>query len=340
MWEQGQRFDRRDAMKLAGLAAAGAWLGSGSLASVRAAAPAGVGPRAATGRSLRLAHLTDIHVQPERRAGQGFAACLKHVSELSDRPELVITGGDLIFDAFAQEHARTKMLWDLYTSTVRDGCGIPIEHTLGNHDIWGWNKGKSKTTGSESGWGKKWFCEVAGREKSYFALDRGAWRIFVLDSVNTHPKNPDGYIGLLDEEQMAWLQAELGALGEGRHAAVVSHIPILSLCAMVFDGNAKQDSLRWEVSAGNMHIDGAKLHKLFRDSGRVRLCLSGHIHKLDRVEMDGVTYICDGAVSGSWWEGRKQRCDEGYGVIDLMDDGTFRHEYVTYGWKAEPEAAK
>jgi Icc protein len=48
-----------------------------------------------------------------------------------------------------------------------------------------------------------------------------------------------------------------------------------------------------------------------------------------------VTYICDGAVSGAWWKGRNHECDEGYGLINLYDDGTFDHAYQTYGWLAK-----
>ena len=55
---------------------------------------------------------------------------------------------------------------------------------------------------------------------------------------------------------------------------------------------------------------------------------------IERIDLDGVSYICDGAVSGAWWKGAKERCPEGYGVFDLFDDGTFKHEYVAYGWKA------
>jgi len=288
-------------------------------------------------RVARIAHMTDIHVQSERRADAGLVACLKHLADSHDRPDLIITGGDLIFDSFAQEHARTKSLWEMHARSFRDHAPVPVVHTLGNHDIWGWNKGKSKTTGVEPGWGKKWFCQMAERDKPYAAFDKGAWRIIQLDSVHTDPRDPHGYIGKLDEEQMAWLEAEIRAIPEGRYAAIVSHIPILSLCAMVFDGSANQKELRWEVGAGNMHIDGVKLHKLFAaNAGKVKLCLSGHIHKLDRVEMDGITYICNGAVSGAWWQGRKDRCDEGYGAVELFDDGTFKNDYVTFGWKAEP----
>jgi 3',5'-cyclic-AMP phosphodiesterase len=329
-------MNRRDALRVAGLGAAGLALGLSASPGLGAAARGRVpSTPSAPPRTLRLAHLSDIHVQPELRGDAGLAACLKHVSSLKDRPDLVITGGDLIFDGFAQEHARTQALWDLYTRVFKDSCGIEVQHTLGNHDIWGWHKSKSKTTGDEARWGKRWFCEIAGRDKTYQVLDRGRWRIIQLDSVHTDPRNPDGYIGKLDEEQMAWLESQIRSTAEDRHVAIVSHIPILSLCALVFDGNAKQKELRWEVSAGNMHIDGARLHRLFRDTRRVKLCLSGHIHKLDKVEMDGVTYICNGAVSGAWWKGRKDRCDEGYGVVDLFDDGSFQNTYATYGWKAE-----
>ena len=83
-----------------------------------------------------------------------------------------------------------------------------------------------------------------------------------------------------------------------------------------------------------MHSDAGRLRRLFLNHPRVKVCVSGHIHQVDRVKFTGVTYICDGAVSARWWKGRNAECDEGYGVIDLNPDGTFAHEYVTYGWKA------
>ncbi|MEX2092204.1 MAG: hypothetical protein WD971_05980, partial [Pirellulales bacterium] len=73
---------------------------------------------------------------------------------------------------------------------------------------------------------------------------------------------------------------------------------------------------------------------LFAKHPNVKLCISGHLHLLDRVDYNGVTYLCNGAVSGNWWGGRHKDCDEGYAVVDLYDDGTFEHEYVKYGWKA------
>lgn len=336
------RMNRREALRLAGLGLGAAALGGGCARNEprsAAAASAGAASSAAGERVVRLAHLTDIHVQPELKADQGLAACLRHVSSLGaqdgGKPDLVVTGGDLVFDSFAQPQERTRELWSMYDRVFKDHCGVPVQHTLGNHDIWGWNKSKSKTSGSETRWGKRWFCEMAGRDRTYQAFDRGPWRIIQLDSVHTDPRDGDGYIGKIDEEQMAWLDGELAALGEGRYAAIISHIPILSMCAIAFDQHVKPNKLMWEIGPGGMHIDAMSLHKRFVKSGRVKLCLSGHIHKLDRVELGGVTYLCDGAVSGAWWKGPGDRCDEGYALIDLFADGTFEREYRTYGWKAE-----
>ena len=42
-------------------------------------------------RVLRLAHFCDVHVQPEKRAAQGFAAALAHAQEASEAAVVVTT---------------------------------------------------------------------------------------------------------------------------------------------------------------------------------------------------------------------------------------------------------
>jgi len=116
---------------------------------------------------------------------------------------------------------------------------------------------------------------------------------------------------------------------------IVSHIPIYSICAVDHDGKIKDGD--WSVVGAVMHTDAQAIMASFRKNANVRLCLSGHIHMLDRIEFHGVTFICDGAVSGAWWKGQEDRCVEGYGVIDLFDDGSFEHAYHTYGWQARAE---
>jgi Icc protein len=64
----------------------------------------------------------------------------------------------------------------------------------------------------------------------------------------------------------------------------------------------------------------------------VKLCISGHVHLQDRVDYLGMSFVCDGAVSGNWWGGAHQECHEGFGVFDLYENGTFAHQYIDYGW--------
>ncbi|MFM9994865.1 MAG: metallophosphoesterase family protein [Phycisphaerales bacterium] len=322
-------ISRRDMVKFTGAALAA--LGAGGMTG-RAHAAAPSRPAAARARVMRLAHLTDFHIQPERRAAEGAAACLRHVQS-EHKPDLIFTGGDLIMDGFAADEARTKLQWELLVKTLKDECSTPIAHCLGNHDIWGWHKGESKTSGNEPLWGKKWATDQLALDRPYHALDRAGWRLFALDSVRPDPLDANGYIGALDDEQFDWLTRELAATPKTTPVLLVSHIPILT-ATVVLGGPNKETGLR-QVTSGLLHADSPKLRELFAKHPNVKLCLSGHMHRIDRVDFRGVTYLCNGAVSGNWWKGRHHECDEGYAVIDLFDDGSFEHRYVTYGWKAE-----
>ncbi|MBY0263459.1 MAG: metallophosphoesterase [Phycisphaerales bacterium] len=334
--DHARTLSRRSALKagLGGMAALGAasllsGCAAGGQKSAAAATPAG------RTRVLRLAHLTDWHIQPERGAFDGVAACLRHCQSLPDKPEIIVSGGDLIMDGYGADHARTRKQWDLFNSVVKDECSLPIEHTLGNHDIWGWDKAGSKTTGAEAGWGKRWACEMVGRERPYTVRDFSGVRLVILDSVHPDPRDPKGYLGRLDDEQFDWLERTLRDAPAGSPVVVVSHIPILT--ATVFGpskGKIASDDHR--VSIGQMHADSPRLMELFERSPNVKACLSGHMHLLDRVEYRDVTYLCNGAVSGSWWGGPRGKLPEGYALVDVYSDGSVEREYVGYGWTARP----
>lgn len=324
-----QRPTRRDALKLTGFAA-GLALG---LPALPARAGLSLPARPDRRRIARVAHLTDVHVQPERRAGDGLAACLRHVRELKDKPDLIITGGDHVYDSCEADEARTKLQWELWSKVVKDECAIPIQSCLGNHDAWGWNKTRSKTTGEEALYGKKWAMDVLKIPQRYRSLDLPAagggegWHIVVLDSI--FPQG-DSYIGQLDEEQFEWLKGDLAAADPNVPVMVVSHIPILAVCVF-FKGGPERST---DVAPARMHTDAGRLKDLFLKHPNVKLCISGHIHLVDHVTYDGVTYLCNGAVSGNWWKGRHQECEEGYALLDLFNDGSFERQYVAYGWKA------
>ena len=271
-------------------------------------------------RVLRIAHLTDIHVQPEGKAPLGFEKCLEHAQ--SKKPDLILTGGDLIMDALAASRESTQQQWDVFFRVLKANASVPVKHSIGNHDVWGW--GDRAKYATEPGFGKKWACDLLGLAKPYYSFDQAGWHIVVLDS--THPVDGNGYTARLDEEQFEWLASDLASTK--KPVMVLSHIPILGVCSQ-FDGQNEKTG-NWVIPGSYVHIDARRIKDLFLKHKNVKLCISGHEHQLDSVVYNGVTYICNGAVSANWWNGRYFECDYGYALVDLFDDGTFANTYVPY----------
>ena len=313
---------RRDVLKTAAGVVAAALIGGGFPRAARGQST----PPAGRKRSLRIAHLTDIHVAPERHAAEGLATCLHHLQE-HHRPDLILTTGDAIMDSMGADQSRTQTLWDLSQRIWKAECGVPVEHSIGNHDIWGVDKKGSKTTGTEPLYGKKWIMSLHGWERPYRSFDRAGWHFIALDTVWF---DDNGYRGHIDDEQFEWLQHDLAQVAPQTPVLAFGHIPILSAAAY-FKSQAEKSG-NWKVPASVMSIDARRLKDLFYKHRNVKVCLSGHLHLVDRVDYLGVGYVCGGAVSGGWWKGNNQECEPGYGVIDLYDDGTFENQYVPYGW--------
>ena len=320
-----QGISRRDAMKAIGAAAI-----VGSLpGAVRATPQAAALP---SSKKLRIAHMTDFHVQPERRANEGMIAALQHAQSLKDQPQLIVTGGDSIMDAFESDDARTKIQWDIWRSAIKNECGVPVKSCIGNHDIWGWNKAKSKATGNEPNYGKQRAVEMLEIPARHYAHDLpNNWKLIVLDSVQSD--GGSSYRAFIDPEQLGWLQGELRSTPAAKSIVILSHIPIMAAAAILWAKQNEQGD--FTISGAYVHQDVQKLKTLFAAHPNVKLCVSGHLHHVDRADYNGVTYLCNGAVCGNWWKGRHKDTDEGYAVLDLFDDGRFEHQYVKYGWRAQ-----
>jgi len=285
-------------------------------------------------RVLRFAHPTDIHVQPELRGAQGMDQAFKHLMGLKDKPEMILVGGDLPMDTASADYARSSMLWKLYLQILKDNvpASMPIHHTIGNHDIWGRDEAACHATGKEPYYGKQWYLENFEYPKTYYSFDQAGWHFIILDSFDLIPHSKD-YIARIVGEQLAWFKADLAATPATTPIVVVTHVPIVSI-SNFFDESAEIDQ-DVTVMHTRIHMDFQDLDALFTQYRNVKLCLSGHLHQLDKATYNDVTYICDGAVCGDKWKGSRRHTPEGYGVIDLFADGTFAHQYVTYGWQAK-----
>lgn len=149
-------------------------------------------------RTVRFAHFTDIHIDSNRHAPEGLTAALRHVQALDDKPDMIITGGDNIMDCLGADDHWTGTQFALLKKVMAIQCKLPVKFCIGNHDVWGWDKEKSKTTGQEPLWGKKRAVEELNLTNRYYSFDIKPWHIIILDS--TYPSSTI-YTARLDDEQ-------------------------------------------------------------------------------------------------------------------------------------------
>lgn len=105
----------------------------------------------------------------------------------------------------------------------------------------------------------------------YFYVDRGGWRIVVLDS---NYDKPNGWGGL-DDQQMDWLEE---TINEARGSVIVfMHHPIFMIT---------------ENRPDEIHRGYIDLEKIFSESGKVKYVVSGHVHLPYQFEknLNGVQY--------------------------------------------------
>lgn len=276
-------------------------------------------------RVLRVAHLTDIHVKPEKIAEHGFASALRQVNNLDDKPDFIINGGDAIMNAVSFSKEQVRNQWNSFHTILRLENTLPVYHCIGNHDLYGW-----AIPGSNKEQGKSWAMNEYELSRSYYSFAQKGWKFIVLDSIHARKTVP-GYFGKLDEEQMIWLKQELETTPKETPVCIVSHIPILAICTLFDDGYVNHN--HWFVPDNTLHADASLLRDLFYRHGNVKACLSGHIHLIDYVDYLGTGYYCNGAVSGGWWKGDHQQFSPSFIIMNFYADGTTEREIHYYQWR-------
>jgi len=274
---------------------------------------------------IRFAYLTDIHLKPDLTAETGMAKAFQHAQSLKPKIDFIINGGDSIMDSLEADKQKTQTQWDLFHSILKKENSLPIYHCIGNHDVWGWFIKNDKPEADKL-YGKQWVVETLEMPKRYYSFTKNKWHFIVLDSTQLNPAG--GYIAYLDPEQLSWLQQELEQ-SKDKFICIVSHIPILSICAGLFF-NKTETNGDLKIQRNLMHTDFLALKKIFLSNPNIKVCLSGHIHLQDEIEYLGVKYYCNGAVSGNWWKGSYQEFAPAYAVFEFYNDGSFVRTMINY----------
>ncbi|MBS1826937.1 MAG: metallophosphoesterase [Acidobacteria bacterium] len=267
--------------------------------------------------NFTFVHVTDLHIQPELRATDGVKQCFAAINKV--RPDFVIAGGDLVFDALAVGHERARLLFDLYRDTAKR-IEAPLHNTIGNHDVFGLYE-KSGVATTHAAYGKRMYEELIGPR--YYSFDFGGWHFVVLDSIGLTPNRT--YIGHIDEEQIAWLESDLRKAGTTTPIVAVTHVPLST--GFLQWMTPKHDATMIVVQNAAPVLE--LLHQY-----NVKAVLQGHTHICETLEYRGCQYITSGSVCGQSWRGPKLGVHkEGFGILTVRN-GVLSYRYQPYGFQA------
>lgn len=264
--------------------------------------------------------MTDIHLQPEKNAIHGFQKAIDAANNLN--ADFVITGGDNIMDALAQNWERSNYLYNLFDSMVTK-FKIPVYTTIGNHDLFGVYE-QSGIQPLHSEYGKKMYKNRVA--DLYYSFDFQGWHFIILDGVEI--TNERRYRGLVDSVQIEWLKKDLQQIGKDKPVIISIHIPLLSVESHIALGPT-------EAFKNNSIVNNAnEIRDVFKGYN-IKLVLQGHTHFLEDIQYNGIHYVTGGAVSGSVWNGKRYEMEEGFLYIRIKKNNTFSWEYIDYGWESK-----
>jgi len=269
---------------------------------------------------FNVAFLTDIHVQPELNAVEGFSIALDSVNKL--KPDFIITGGDLIMDALGQTYGRVDSLYDLYAEVIKK-AESPVYNTMGNHEIYGIYTKESGADPSNPEYGEKMFEKRLG--KSFYSVDHKGWKFIIINSVEDTKKGR--YVGQVDSAQLAWIRDELKKTDPATPIVISTHIPFITAETQRYEGSTMPSD------SGTVVFNSKEVLSLFKGYN-LKLVLQGHLHILEDIYIDGIHFLTSGAVSAAWWRGPNRGLEEGFMYLTFYKDN-FKWRYVDYGWEPE-----
>lgn len=302
---------RRRFIGLAGLAGASTLIGLPPRASWAA--------RGARAGKLRLAFFTDVHALPDWGAPEAIARVSKAIN--AAHPELVIGGGDLIYDAFETTAETAEPQWEVYQEMPRT-IRAPVEAVLGNHDLTAAKPADGSDPATDP---RAVFRRKLGLEKTWRAVNADGYRIFLLDSVEIGGEHD--YHGHISAEQLAWLRTELGRTDTDTPIVLVTHLPLLSAIPLAAYGADTP------VQDNHMVVNNQEVLESFAEHNLL-LVLQGHLHAEEMLRWQETTFITGGAVCGNKWRGPRLGTPEGFGVLTLHRDRV-DWEYKSINWHAK-----
>lgn len=249
----GDGVDRR------GFLSCMAWAGTGLLWSAVGGVPGShvLGREAdgPTGRGFRFVQISDSHIGFAKEANKDVVGTLEaavaRINALPERPELLIHTGDLT-------HLSTPKEFDTVAQVLSTAKVGHVAYVPGEHDIIG-----------QSEYLKRFGRGTKG--DGWYSFDMGGLHFVGL--VNVASQGTDKGLGVLGDDQLAWLAADLSSRPAEAPVVVFAHVPLLSI----------YPAWGWGT------LDGDRAMALLKRFGSVTV-LNGHIHQVFQKVEGRVTF--------------------------------------------------
>ncbi len=251
---ESDSIDRRGFLNCMAWAGTGmVWTAAGGMFS---SSQLGAAEASATGADFSFVQISDSHIGFSKEANKDVVGTLKEavakINALPTPPDFILHTGDLTHMSDAEE-------FDTLDQILKSAKAGRVIYVPGEHDILNDNgKGYLQRFGKGT------------KGAGWMSFDhRGVHFIGLVNVANIH----EGGMGVLGEEQLAWLADDLKAVRHSTPVVVFAHIPLWTVYP------------KW----GWGTEDGARALALLKRFGSVTV-LNGHIHQMVKKVEGNITF--------------------------------------------------
>ena len=126
-------------------------------------------------RSLRAAHITDVHLLDTAMPKEAFGRVLHAINTMADKPELILNSGDSVMDMNDQPKDRVVSLWNAWDEVTAINR-VPMISCIGNHDVWNVPSPETDMDKKDPLYGKGMVIRKLSMPSAYYSFEKNGWK--------------------------------------------------------------------------------------------------------------------------------------------------------------------
>ena len=213
---------------------------------------------------LRIGVITDIHYGLDAgaklgsKAPQLMEAFRKAAAKY--KPNFIVDMGDRVSsrNPESDRHHMESLMQHF------NRLAIPTYHVAGNHDIHHLSREEN--------------LRITGKSAESYSFDQDGYHFVIWNPYVTR----EGMDLRVRGSDMDWLKDDLAK--NPNPTIVFSHAPL-------YDEKNPETNPYSKITIRFHHAEAARIRKIMEESGNVRLCMNGHLHRNHHEEINGIHYI-------------------------------------------------